>query len=173
MPDPALAAYALACLLALAPPARRSAPPGWEETEETYRGRLSGIAGDIGAVSTSRMHVAALVGVGAHESAFAPDTDAGGECYRVGSWASRCDGGRAVSLWQLQDADPERRALFRSDRRAAAREALRRILGSLGACRQNEPALRLARFASGTCSRGWEAARGLDVFVRRALSVRE
>lgn len=165
-----LEAFALAALLALAPPARRSAPPGWTETEEAYRARLESVAADIAAVSTTRTHVGALVGVAVHESALAPDVDAG-RCYRLGTWANRCDGGRAIGLWQLQDADPVKRALYRTSRRDAAREALRRILGSLGACRALEPRLRLASFASGTCSRGWEAAQGLDAFVRRALAV--
>lgn len=165
-----LVAYALAALLALAPPARRGAPPGWTETDDAYHARLASIAEDIGAAASTRMHVAALVGIAVHESAVQPDVDAG-QCYRVGTWAARCDGGRAQSVWQLQDSDPARRLLYRTNRREAAKEALRRILSSLGQCRAHEPAVRLAAFASGTCGRGQETARGLDRFVRRALGV--
>lgn len=168
MPD--LIAYALALLSALVPYARAPRIPTWTETPEAYAVRLVSIAADIGAVSRTRRDVAALVGVARHESGFAADVDAG-QCYRGPGWETRCDGGRAVSIWQMQDASGEHRALYRFDRRAAAREALRRINGSLVTCAHNEPRERLAAFASGTCAHGHATARGLDAAVRRALAI--
>lgn len=175
MPDPALVAYALACLLALAPPSRRSAPPGWEESEETYRGRLAGIAEDIGAVSRARVDVAALAGVAVEESGLSPDVDAF-RCYVP--WG--CDGGtkerpRAIGLWQLHATSIEEDARLRSDRRFGAALALKRIwhamrkcaalpadvrlVGLLGSCRTDEASLATARKVNG--------------FVLRALAVKE
>jgi len=165
-----LAAFALAALLVLVPVAKRSAPPGWTEAEDTYRARLESIANDVGGIARNRFEAALLIGVLVHESAAAPDVDAG-NCYRVGRWAPRCDGGRAVSMWQLQDSDPGRREVYRTDRRAAAREALRRMLSSMRRCRALDMPLRLSAYAGGDCRRGHDASRSLSAHVTRALAV--
>lgn len=163
-----LLTYALAALLALAPPARARAP----EPEDVARARYADIAADIAAVSTTRLDVAALVGVAVHESALAPDVDRG-ECQ--GTRRGRCDGGRAVSLWQLQDGDPERREAFRTHRREAAAEALRRIRSSWSMCRALDAPLRLSAYASGACrtdGRPAAASRELFAAISHALRVR-
>jgi len=161
----------LALLLALAPHARARPAPGWEEAPAAYQARLSAIAEDIAAVSSGRVDAAALVGVAWHESGFAADVDAG-QCYHAAA-SGRCDGGRAASLWQMQDADPERRETYRTNRREAAREALRRIWRSRSACARNAPAERLAAYAGGVCDllAAKVAARGLDASVRKALAL--
>lgn len=165
-----LSALALAALTGLSPHPSAHPLPGWEETPEAHRGRLESIAADVGAVARTPVEVAVLVGIAWHESGFAPDVDAG-RCYRERSWSRRCDGGRAVSLWQLQDADPERRELWRSSRRAAAGEALRRAVRSIRACGATGPSL--AMYAGGACHRGHAAALELDASIRRARRLME
>ncbi len=161
----------LAILIALAPPARVHAAPGWQEAPAAYTTRLGAIAEDIAAVSTNRIDAAALVGVAWHESGFAADVDAG-ECYHA-EVTGRCDGGRAASLWQLQTANPDMHEVFRTTRRAAAFEALARIHRSRTACRANVPTERLAAYAGGVCDllAAKAAARGLDAAVRKALAL--
>jgi hypothetical protein len=170
-----LAAYALAALIALVPPQRIThVSIKWYETVEETTERYRSIASDIASVTDSRIEVAALVGVAVHESALAADVDRG-ECERSGRWFPRCDGGRAVSLWQLQEGDPERKDTIRCDRAAAAREALRRIRWSWNACRALEPALRLSAYASGRCTgegRAGAASRELYQAIARALRVK-
>ena len=162
----------LAALLALSPRPLPHPLPGWAETDEQHRARLASIAEDVAAVARTRVEAALLLGVARHESGYAPDTDQGATCYRGKGYEKRCDGGRAVSLWQLQTGDAEARERYRTNRRAAAREALRRALGSRGACvPQGLPALAL--YASGSCHHGHREARALDADVRRALAVLE
>lgn len=93
-----------AVLLILTPYDRVRAHPGWEETQEQMSARLMSIAEDFAAVARNRVEAAMLLGIGSHESAFAADVDAG-NCYRVGGFSRRCDSGRAVSVFQLQDGD--------------------------------------------------------------------
>lgn len=164
------AAPILAALLALAPHPPAHPLPGWTETETAYRARLASIADDVAAVARTRTEAAILLGIADHEAHFAADVDAG-NCYRGRGWERRCDGGRAVSIWQLQDADPERRETYRTNRRAAATEALRRALASVRGCATNAPTERLARYAGGRCdgSLARVRARELDASVRRAL----
>lgn len=167
-----LTAWALAALLAMLPHATRRPPPGWSETRVAYETRLASIAVDVAAVAHNKREAGYLVGVLVHESGADPDVDAG-RCYRGPGWERRCDGGRAVSVWQLQDGDAERREVWRTDRRAAAREALRRIASSLRTCHALEVALRLSMFASGTCrssGRAAMASRELFDSVQRALA---
>lgn len=162
----------LAALLLLSPPARHRPPPGWTETTGAAERRYASIAEDISATARNPTEAAYLIGVSVHESGLYADVDAGA-CYRLGSWASRCDSGRATSIFQLQDGDPERFLRWRTDRRAAAREALRRIVRSLRACSASLPAERLAIYAGGTChgTAARRTARSLDASVRRALAV--
>jgi len=166
-----LSAAILAALLALAPHDRQRPPPGWQETRDAYEARLGSIAGDIAAAAEgSRERAVKLIGVAWHESGFAADVDAG-RC--ANESAGRCDGGRAVSLWQLQDRDRERREVYRGNRREAAREALRRIERSERACAANGPMEALAIYAGGTCSllSAKAAARGLWASVERTRRV--
>ena len=155
----------LAALMALSPRPSAHPFPGWLESDEAHKARLEAIADDVAAVARTETEAALLVGVAWHESGFAPDVDAG-DCYITGGWAKRCDSGRAVSLWQLQFGDAERRELARKDRRYAAQEALRRLLGSLASCGGGGP--RLALYAGGACNRGHKAAVELEDSVKRA-----
>ncbi|HSM93371.1 MAG TPA: hypothetical protein VLT47_10845 [Anaeromyxobacteraceae bacterium] len=154
------AALALGALLALSPPdAPHMALPGWAETVEARRARYASFAEDVGAVvdracrdrelGCSRWALAVLLGIAIHESGLAPDVDAG-RCYRGSGFEGRCDGGASVSVWQLR-AGGEEAALYARDRRAAAREALRRAGRSWNACRRNPTAERLAAYAGGKC----------------------
>lgn len=163
-----LTATVFAALLSLAPHARQHPPAGWEETREAYEARLRSIAEDIAsAADGDRERAAKLLGVAWHESGFAADVDAGLCAHEE---RGRCDGGRAASLWQLQEADAVRMMLYRLDRRAAAREALRRIERSERACSANAPAERLAAYAGGVCSllSARSSARALWTSVERA-----
>ncbi len=167
-----LATLALRALLALSPlAAPREALPGWDETQEARWHRYRSIAGDIGAVAETaclsrpegaerdrcgRWSVAGLVGVGDHESGWAPDVDAG-RCYRGPGHEARCDGGASVSLWQIR-AGGEDATRWRQDRRAAAAEALRRMVRSQNACRGLPVELSLSAYAGGRPTREGRAA---------------
>lgn len=76
-----------------------------------------------------------------------------------------------MSIFQLQDGDPEKHRLYRTDRRAATAEAMRRIAWSLVKCKDNTPDTRLAMFASGSCLVGHVAAKQLDGAVRKARAL--
>lgn len=161
------AAAILSALLALSPRPSAHPLPGWTETEDAHRARLVSIADDIADVARTRVEAALLVGIAWHESGLAPDVDAG-RCYHGPGYEGRCDGDRAASIFQLQTGDAEARERWRTSRHDAAREALRRALGSRSACvPRGLPALAL--YASGSCERGHRAAMALDADVRRAL----
>lgn len=179
-----LAAWALRVLLTLSPlTAPREALPGWAETPWERGVRYVAIASDVAAAADEacgsrgegcrRWAVAVLLGVAWHESGFAADVDAG-RCYRGRDGKGpRCDGGRAWGLWQMQGSGDEGKAWAR-DRRAGAREALRRIGRSLRACRRLPREEALSAYAGGRCE-GAEAARRareLHAAVTRALAVR-
>ena len=157
-------------LLALSPRPSAHPLPGWAETVEEHRARLASFATDVAAVARTRAEAGILIGIAWHESGFAPDVDAG-KCYLERGWKSRCDAGRAISAWQLQGGFTEDREVWRTSRRAAATEALRRVHRSLGACQKNEPDTRLAAYASGRCTTGHKAARELHAAVKKALSL--
>lgn len=172
-----LAALILTVLMALVPPGRVHAFPGWQESPEAIAARYASIADDIAFASRASSpgeelsNAALLLGVGLHESAFGADVDAG-DCYRGGTMKKRCDSGRAVSDWQLQDKDREKRELYRTNRRAAAQEALRRIRTSLMLCRKSPAGERLASYATGHgCEEGLDVARELASFVNRARNL--
>jgi hypothetical protein len=171
----------LAAILSLSPlDGPRLAFPGHEETTEARRARCASIAADVATAvgaacgdrgeGCERRAAALLLGLAAHESGFAPDTEAPGGCWRGRDGKGpRCDSGRAATLWQMQGS-AEERALWLGDRVAAAREALRRATRSLGACRRLAPEERLAAYAGGRCE-GAEAlrrARELHAAVARA-----
>lgn len=176
-----LAAAALAVLLALSPlAAPRETLPGWSETTEQRSVRYASIAADIAAAAEEacsdrgpgcrRWSVAVLIGVSWHESGWAPDVDSPLGCYRGNDGKGpRCDGGRASTVFQLQGSQEER-ALWLSDRKAAAREALRRITRSWNVCRALPAEERFAAYAGGNCTNvvGKKRARELYAAVRRA-----
>ncbi len=164
---PSLQDRVLAAMLVLSPPEKHRPPPGWEETTEEARARYGRIAADIAAVARTRVEAAMLVGVAWHESGFSRDVDEG-PCFQGKGFKGRCDGGRALGLWQLQATAPE----LRGDRRAQAREALRRLLHSRKACSTNEPPEQLAAYSGGTCTgkAARASARGLDAAIRKALA---
>ncbi len=173
-----LAPYVLAALLQLSPPSKHRPPPGWQETPQQALDRYQSIADDIAATARNRTEAAYLIGVAYHESAFYADVDRG-DCYEGGAFRGRCDAvkvgetyvPRAHSIWQLQEADPDRALLYRTNRRAAAKEALRRIILSLRWCSSNAPNERLSSYAGGDCKRGRIAARSLYAHVLRAAEV--
>jgi hypothetical protein len=165
-----LAALALAALLALAPTARRSAPAIWAESPTEYTDRLASVADDIAAASSSPHDVALLVGVAVEESGLSPDVDAGFCAVRWG-----CDGGRALSIWQLHAVSDEQAAVVRWDRRAAAVVALRRIRSALYRCRALPAADRYVGLL-GRCYTDLASlatARKVAASVARADAVRE
>jgi hypothetical protein len=134
-----LETIALAGILTLSPLDRaHERLPGWDETTGQRASRYERIAVDVARAATDacrephgpngeaspceRRSVALLVGIAWHESDMAPDVDAG-LCYRGRDGRSpRCDGGAAVSIWQLRTGGEERR-LFESVRYEAARRA--------------------------------------------------
>ena len=162
----------LSAMLRLSPPNKHHAPPGWEETPEAALARYQAIAEDIASVARNRIEAGALLGIAWHESGFYRDVDIG-PCAALGAYRGRCDGGKAVSLWQLQVGDSDTRKLVRTNRREAARLALRLILHSRKRCAQNEPTERLAGYAGGSCNGPFarKAARSLDGAVRRTLAL--
>jgi hypothetical protein len=155
--------FVFAALLSLVPASRRHALPGWDEDDAAYEARVAYIASAIANVARNRREAAAMVAAAVHESGLARDVYEG-RCYRVGSWAARCDGGRAVGVYQLQGFDG--RGLL-----AETREAHRRIVASWWRCRDLEPALRWSAYASGSCAqtgRAAEASREIDALMRKA-----
>jgi hypothetical protein len=175
-----LASATLAALLSISPPSSpRLAYPGWMETPEARVARYASIAHDIATAShdacgersepCARAASALLLGIAWHESGFAIDVDIG-PCYRGRDGKGpRCDGGRAVTIWQLQGSTEER-ALWSGDRVQAARAALRKTWRSMGACKHNAPEERLAAYAGGRCDNpeARRRARELHAFVARA-----
>jgi hypothetical protein len=150
-----LFARALAVLLYLSPIGKpHEQLPGWAETPEARLRRYYSIALDTVVVAdevcrgnracaVNVIHMA--LGVAWHESGFAPDVDLG-PCYRgADGKGPRCDGGDAHSMWQLHpmscvtgpNAPPgpcAESVLYDTDRRAAMREALRRMWRSIREC---------------------------------------
>lgn len=175
-----LANAVFAVLLHLSPlEAPRVAFPGWAESPNDRAWRYASIASDIAEAATDacgergpvcrRWAAATLIGIGWHESGWSADVDIG-PCYRGRDGKSpRCDGGNSRSAWQLRGS-AEERAVW-SDRKAAAREALRRAWRSLNACRALPVAWRLSAYSGGRCvSEGRAAAASgeLAAAVKRA-----
>lgn len=169
-----LTTWILALLLHVAPPERLAALPqlpGWAETSAAKRARYEAIAADIASAvymtpeQHQRQAAALLVAIASHESGFAPDVDAG-RCYRGPGWRSRCDGGRAVSLWQLQGR-PE----LAGDRAGAARAALSLATRSIRACSSKGPDAGLRLYASGSCQRGQPESAAMLQLARRLRAI--
>ncbi len=151
-----MTAWILSLLLLVAPPglvpSRESAGAG--------RVRYETIAADISAVVSEEAPLfagehgreqtaALLVSVAYYESAFRLDVDTG---------ANRGDGGRSCTLWQMQRGRAECDRLV-TNRREAAREAIRLVRRSMLACASHPMLERLAAYASGSCGAGLEASR--------------
>ncbi len=158
------AAIVLRAMLALAP---LGAPRLSPEPADIMLARYQTIAADITTAATENtpatwaqlFHASVLLGIARHEAGrFERDVDLG-PCL---SAPGRCDNGRSVSLFQLLELNPARRAHLQANRLDAAREALRRARSSIGLCR-NTP--RFSAYASGRCDRGHAAAHELDRFV--------
>lgn len=174
MTDFTLLARALAVLLHLSPIGQpHEALPGWGETDEARLRRYYAIASDVAyvadeackgnrACAINMIHMG--LGVAWHESGFMPDVDLG-PCYlgRDGK-GSRCDGGNAHSMWQLHPlgcvtgphAPPgpcAEAVLYDTDRRAAFREAIKRMWRSIRECRRSlvPKEDQLAIYAGGGC----------------------
>lgn len=164
-----MSAWILSLLIFLAPPEHRAALPaypGWQETAQQRTARYCSIAEDIAETTTNPREQALLVAVAYHESGFAPDVDLG-PCYRgPRNDSPRCDGGLAVSMWQIQAVGEDARSLF-ADRRKAAQRALAAMRRSAARCvpkHGREAGLRA--YASGSCERG---AKESEVMVRLTL----
>lgn len=182
MLQPLLFAFVLAALRGELPPDRTSALhavsfPWAAETAEQRDERYVSIAQDVAAAAAleapeHRARLAALlVAVALRESALAPDVDLP-ECHpdRVaGKGAARgatCDGGRARSIFQLQNFRAETRAAFAVETRAAIGRS-RRACAKAGL----PPEERLAAFASGDCNKeaGKKLSRDREAYAARIL----
>jgi hypothetical protein len=175
-------AWVLSLIVYLAPPERlASLPqfPGWEETAEQKQARDTSIAEDISVVSRDRAPkhpekaAALLISLAFMEGGFAKDVDVG-PCYRPLPTSTRCDGGAAVSLWQIrigEGSTPEgwTKADLQGDRRKAARVALRMAWQSITKCSGRGPDAGLRAYATGTCERGQEASAARLGLARRLL----
>jgi len=168
-----MVAWVFALLVAVAPPARLAALPafpGWAETVEQRTARYQSIAEDIASVTTDPREMAALVAIGDHEAKFSKDADLG-PCYRgPRNDSSRCDFGRAVTIFQLQAAGDDAKFLF-ANRREAAKRALALVRRSAKACVPRygaDAALRI--FASGSCERGAKESSDMVKLARRILA---
>ena len=164
-----MSAWVLSLLVSIAPPEKLAALPqfpGWEESAVASRARLSSVADDITEAVLSGeplgfqgKHAAEemarlLVALAGAESRFAPDVD-GFACYRGPGQASRCGGGRYVTIWQL---DPKVVAQVEhidpatlKDRKVAARIAIRFARRSRATCRRLGPNAALDIWVGGHC----------------------
>jgi len=175
--------WAFLVMTSLAPPEQLAAAPaypGWAETAPERRARYESIATDVVTAAEQapifkgndavRATVAYALAAAFHESGFAADVDLG-PCFRGRDGKGpRCDGGLAVSMWQLRTGGEERE-LFEHHRLAAALEGIRRIRRSLGACRKNPPELRLAGYASGRCTMGYKEAKEIYAIAQHILRI--
>ncbi len=183
---PRMQAWIFSLLVLLAPPERIAAQPsfpGWHETAAQLTARYQSIATDIAAVVETETPIARgphgreqtaamLVAVSWLESGWAPDVDSG-SCFRGHNGrSSRCDSGRAFSVYQVQVADPVLRELVRTDRREATRVALARIRRSIAACSRFGDLARLNAYASGRCDRGQTKGAERIALARRLLAQR-
>ncbi len=166
-------AWILAALLQFAPPERVPQFPGHEETLAQTEARYASIAGDIAAAvetdtrpgMSARDKAAVLISVAIGESRLSRDADLG-PCFRGkrgGKLWSRCDSGRAATIWQLQTAlwqgETLRPADLFKDRRRAASVALAAIRSSLWRCRRLAAVDSLSGLGGG-CQKGHEGAQG-------------
>lgn len=152
----------LAALLAFAPPEKRPTFPGYHETSEARLARYDAIAADIEEASDGPSSAALLVAMAIGETGLALDADRG-PCYRGGVFTSRCDYGRAATLWQMHagryQGEPFTVGDLFTDRRRAAGLALWALRSSLRMCHRLAPEDRLSQYGAGTCQKGIEQVR--------------
>lgn len=177
--------YTLA--LAFAPVDKARTWPGHEESPEDRRARYMEIATDIAAVAfdeserpiwgMGRVQTAAmLLALAIGESNLDPDVD-GGPCYRGGAYRSRCDYGRAFSIWQImigKGRTPEgwTGAQLNADRQKAARTALHTARASWWSCRRRPDEHRLALYAAGRCDRGHKGSAARVKLWRKLMAAK-
>ncbi len=152
----ALAQYLYAAMVAWAPPSTHLYAEAAAVTEARYLAIASDVAsvalepseaplfaGDDGRVRTAVL----LLSVASLES--------GGFRADVAFCRTLGDHGRAAGMYQSHRS----RDRVCSSTREATRVALEQIRESFVACEANEPAVWLAAYSSGSCSRGWVQAR--------------
>ncbi|NUP08409.1 MAG: hypothetical protein HOW73_20355 [Polyangiaceae bacterium] len=156
------AEWTLAALLFVAPPGRHEKAPWADPSPEYAVARYQKIADAIvSRCGEDRSCAALLVSIAANESLAARDADEGMNtnapaCYRKGKYATRCDGGLSVSVFQVRafgvDEHGQRITLRRlhTDRNLAAWQALRVARSSLARCKHLKPERRLSGL-SGSC----------------------
>ena len=162
-----LHSFVLAALLHFAPPEHQDKRPWADPSRDYALARYSKVADAIVSACESRKNPKAcaslLTAIAVGESAVSRDTDEG-PCHRSGPWKRRCDGGRAVSVYQIHptgaDADgPITAERLFADRKLAARIAYRAAAGSLQMCRHLPDPVDHLSGLSGRCQAGLKSAR--------------
>ena len=149
-----LASYVLAAILSWSPVAVHAS---YEHTAGT-EARLASIAADIADVAATEPPLFAGPDGRARTAillAAVASFESGRFDGRVQSCQRRGDNGKALGLFQTHATWAESCTTVRE----AARVALGRMRESFARCEQNEPDTWLAAYASGSCSRGFFAAR--------------
>lgn len=169
-----MAAWVFILIISLAAPAKMAALPsfpGWSETEAEWTEREQAIANDIAAVTTDPREMAVLVAIAFHEARFAKDADVG-PCYRGPRGdSSRCDFGKASSIFQIRAMGPDDMRKLFADRRHAARRALEMVRRSAAACVPRHGAdAALRAYSSGTCLHGVKESNDMVRLARRLLA---
>lgn len=143
-------------LLHFAPPERQASNPWADPSAEYAHARYGQIASDIVSVCASKSCAELLVAIAVGEIGLARDADEG-PCHRAGPWKTRCDSGKAASVWQVQsygrapDGEKVTPAKLFADRRLAASMVLRVASGSLKQCAHLPTEDRLANLGGGGC----------------------
>lgn len=175
--------YVFMLAMKAAPPGKAWAPPAGPHSKETPQQRAERykrIARDIYKVAFhekqkpipgyNRLGTAGfMLAMAVGESSLAPDADLG-PCYMKGKYRSRCDGGLAVGILQVQMAKGEQKYYWRNRKRLLWR-GLKGLRGSFGTCHKNPPDERLAAYASGTCASkaGRKASRRRMKLIRAVM----
>jgi hypothetical protein len=165
-----LGAKVLAALLTFAPPAAHDANPWRDASAAVAQKRYEGIAEAIAGECSDWRCASLLIAIGVGESGLAADADLG-PCYRVGRFKTRCDRGRAASVWQVhaygEDADGRITvARLFNDRALAARIVRRIAFGSLKQCAHLPARERLANLGGGKCAPSKSASARWDLWQR-------
>ncbi len=157
-----LSVWALAALLHFAPLSNHDRAPWADASHEAALQRYEHIARAIvTACSDSpkqRDCAALLAAIAIGESGLARDADEG-PCYRRGAFRTRCDSGRAASVWQVQAwgrdsaGDPITVAKLFASRELAAKQTLKMARWSVARCGKKDSRDRLSGL-SGRCIDG-------------------
>lgn len=153
-----LSTWVLAALLHFAPPEAHEKAPWADPSRAHALARYRAVAEAIVSVCDSKSCAALLVAQAVGETGMARDADEG-PCHRAGSYRTRCDSGRAASVFQAHafasDKDGQKitkERLFK-DRALAAWHVLRIARGSLRQCRHLPAQDRLAGLGNSKCKR--------------------